>query len=160
MAGKLQPALRLALALFCSAAAAEQAYDVVVVGAGAAGLAAAVAAAQAGARNVVVLEKSALAGGHTALAHGTVAGVDPGDNSERECRLLLEDLQRLAGPDADPALMRTVAYGSAEALAWLTDLGVQWDDERFAAYGSPLPWSRTANRRYGGPHYVEKLTKQ
>lgn len=51
--------------------------SVAVIGAGAAGLAAAIAAKEAGAVRVVVLEKTALAGGHMMVSSGMLNAVDP-----------------------------------------------------------------------------------
>ena len=49
--------------------------DLVIVGSGAAGLSASLAALEAGVRKVVILEKAAIAGGHTMLASGSVSAV-------------------------------------------------------------------------------------
>ena len=49
--------------------------DLVIVGSGAAGLSAGLAALEAGVRKVVILEKAAIAGGHTMLASGSVSAV-------------------------------------------------------------------------------------
>lgn len=50
--------------------------DIVVVGAGGAGFSAAVAAAEAGAKNIVLLEKNPVVGGHTVISGGSVNAVD------------------------------------------------------------------------------------
>lgn len=53
----------------------EDEADLVIVGSGAAGLSAGLAALEAGVRKVVILEKAAIAGGHTILASGSVTAV-------------------------------------------------------------------------------------
>ena len=63
-----------------------QTYDVIVIGAGAAGCSAALAAAELGAR-VLVLEKQALVGGNTRVSGGFYAAVDP----KRQAALGIED---------------------------------------------------------------------
>ena len=50
-------------------------WDVIVVGTGVAGLAAACSALEAGAGNVLILEKSPVVGGHSILSTGYVAAV-------------------------------------------------------------------------------------
>ena len=55
----------------------EEPWDVLVVGSGAAGLSAALAADEAGAGRVAILEKMAIAGGHTLVASGSVNAYDP-----------------------------------------------------------------------------------
>ena len=67
-----------ALALAVSAAWADQTVqaDVVIVGAGGAGFSAAVSAAEAGAKNIVLLEKNPVVGGHTVISGGSVNAVD------------------------------------------------------------------------------------
>ena len=55
----------------------EEPWDVLVVGSGAAGLSAALAAYEAGAQRIAILEKMAIAGGHTLVASGSVNAYDP-----------------------------------------------------------------------------------
>jgi fumarate reductase flavoprotein subunit len=102
-------------------------YDVVVIGAGAAGLAAALTARAAGA-TVLVAEASTAAGGAMGVAGGSVLGAGTW-------------LQREAGyeDDADdlfayymtynqwrlePSITRAFCDGSGSTIAWLRDLGV------------------------------------
>ena len=104
--------------------------DVVIVGGGASGLCAAVAAAQAGAR-VVLLEKQAQLGGNGMMPEGMFALGSP--------------LQKAASSDL-PSKLSIIANelqftnfrinwdywsnfidGSGESIAWLMDLGVEFD---------------------------------
>ena len=98
--------------------------DVLVIGAGAAGLVAAIAAHDAGAR-VAVLEKSARFHGNTAMSAGSIpgagtrfqaqAGID--DDPQR----FVDDLERTAGEQDAPLLVRTLARISAPLIEWLVD---------------------------------------
>src|SRR3546814_16846294 len=88
---------------------ANHAYDVVVIGSGAAGLSAALNLAQH--LQVAVLAKGALSEGSTARAQGGIAAVlEAGDTFERH----IEDTM-LAGPG--PHARRTVAFVVATAPA-------------------------------------------
>ena len=73
----LRGSLALALGLPAMTAAESEPWDVVVLGAGLAGISAAVSAREAGAERVLILEKTAVAGGHALLAPGTIASARP-----------------------------------------------------------------------------------
>lgn len=96
--------------------------EVVVVGTGGAGLTAAIRAADAGAR-VLVLEKTALVGGSTAVSAGVVwvplnhhlAEVGITDTREEA----LAYVRRLSGRVADPELLELCVDRGAEMLAYL-----------------------------------------
>lgn len=103
--------------------------DVVVVGAGLAGLSAALAAREGGAR-VVVLEKTDAPGGSTVTSGGSFAfggtaeqrdlGID--DSPER----LREDLARVGGGAAEPALQDLYVARQLDTHGWLKRQGVQF----------------------------------
>lgn len=69
----------------------EKVWDVIVVGTGVAGLSAACSALQAGAQNVLILEKGPIVGGHSILSTGYVAGVD----TKRQKKLGINDSPEL-----------------------------------------------------------------
>ncbi|MPW24470.1 flavocytochrome c [Alkalibaculum sp. M08DMB] len=107
-------------------------YDVVVVGAGAAGLASAIEAAEAGA-SVAVLEKMPMVGGSTILSAGIIyaansklteaAGVE--DNAED----LVDYWMDRSEGKADEELVRIVAEESGATIDWLTDvIGVKFTE--------------------------------
>jgi succinate dehydrogenase/fumarate reductase flavoprotein subunit len=69
--------------------------DVAVVGVGGAGLTAALAAVQAGAKDVIVLEKAPAAGGNTALCAGMFA-VDSPAQKRKGIRVSADEVFRPA----------------------------------------------------------------
>ena len=101
----------------------ELSCDVVVVGAGGAGLTASVFATQQG-QDVILLEKMPFVGGNSLRAEGGMNAADT--KVEAELGLtdstvdnFVADTLRLGHDLADPALVRTMAENSAEAVDWL-----------------------------------------
>ena len=130
----------------------EQSADVVVVGSGAAGLSAGLAALEAGAKNVVILEKSASAGGHTILSSGSVTAVEPEHVAALEQAML-----EAGGGLNNPELVRTLARQSWDAHEWLAHHGVSWTSVPFRAVGSPGAWSYSTGSAQAGYDYVQCL---
>lgn len=132
--------------------------DVVVVGAGGAGLAAAVSALEAGARDVLVLEKMRFAGGHTLASAGSLNALADGwgDSAER----FMRDTWEAGGRAADPALVEKLVIGSRELLPWMQGMGVRFESSPFEAYngGWRRAW-RTVNSQ-PGLRYVEALMRR
>lgn len=102
----------------------DEGTEVVVVGTGAAGLTAAIRAADAGAR-VIVLEKTGLVGGSTAVSAGLVwvplnrHQAEVGIDDDRDAALAY--VRRLSGRVADPALLELCVDRGAEMLAYLEE---------------------------------------
>jgi L-aspartate oxidase len=94
--------------------------DVLVVGSGGAGMSAAVSAAAAGA-SVVVTTKSALGAGNTGRAQGGIQAA-VGDDDSVDAHF--EDTFAAGHRAARPGLVRHLADGGPEAIAWLEALGV------------------------------------
>jgi len=100
----------------------EHSVDLVVVGSGAAGLAAAATAVVLGA-SVMVLEKTALIGGTSALSGGEIWM--PGSRQAREVGVVDSPetvetyLRALIGEGFDAARIRAFLQAAPEALAWL-----------------------------------------
>ena len=105
----------------------DRSFDVVVLGAGLAGHCAALAAAENGA-TVALLEKTDAPGGSTVMSAGSFAlagtdlqqeaGVD--DSPEG----LAEELIKVSGGKADPALVKRYVEEQADTYQWLKDQGV------------------------------------
>ncbi len=128
-------------ASFGGCAAGGKNYDVVVIGAGAAGLAAAIEAADAGAK-VAVIEKMPMAGGSTILSAGIVYATGSDIQQTAGVQDSVDELvaywsERAEGK-ADEALLRTVAEKSGDTINWLaSEIGVQFGDP-FPAGTSPV----------------------
>ena len=137
--------------------------DIVVVGAGGAGFSAAVAAAEAGDKNIVLLEKNPVVGGHTVISGGSVNAVD----TKRQKAMGIEDsadkmaAQTLKAGDyrADPALVKTLADNSEAAINWMEGLGVQWNPRVFEAWGGLFARSHNSGDKNAGHDYIRVLNK-
>ncbi len=105
----------------------EAAFDVVVVGHGAAGLAAALAAAEAGrgAARVLVIERApqAMRGGNTRWSPSYMRLEAP----DRLAPRFIEDMMETSGGRSDPAYIRRLAGDAAPVLAWLQQHGITFD---------------------------------
>lgn len=141
----------------------EEPWDVLVVGSGAAGLSAALAAYEAGAQRIAILEKMAIAGGHTLVASGSVNAYDP-EGQKRMGRsdsteAFFRDTYEGGGRRGDPDLIAVLVHESEAMLAWLKGLGVPFDSVLFEAYNGVFPRAhRTVMRRHGYV-YVETLSR-
>ena len=114
----------------------DETYDVVVIGSGFAGLAAAIEAKNAGARDVVVLDKMPVHGGNSIInggdfcAPGTMMQKENGVEDSPE--LMLKDMLKAGAYLNHPELARMVAYHAKEALEWTeTYLGAKYSRLNF-----------------------------
>ncbi|OUO87602.1 hypothetical protein B5F40_13425 [Gordonibacter sp. An230] len=100
--------------------------DVVIVGGGGAGTSAALMAAKAGS-SVIVLEKSAMTGGSTALCGQAIMGVGTSVQKEAGIEDSVEEAMKYFAEvgDGRDDLVRFVVEHSAEAVEWLIDLGME-----------------------------------
>ena len=129
----------------------EHAVDRVVVGAGAAGLAAAATAASLGA-STVVLEKTGLIGGTSALSGGEIWS--PGSRQAREAGIADSPeqvetyLRALLGEGFDAPRTRAFLRAAPEALAWLEQrTHLRYDVMPLSAdYHSDLPGASLGGR--------------
>ena len=135
-------------------------FDVIVVGSGMAGHCAAISAKLSGARRVLIVDKAPLAGGHTALASGSIAFVD----ARRQARQGIEDSvekfiedARAAGGDINEEIVRCFAQNSGPAIDWLQSQGVRFAPNIFRAYGGLHPRCLTAFGNIGARYYISKL---
>lgn len=105
----------------------SKAADIVVIGAGGAGMTAAIKAVQDGATNVVIVEKTAMAGGNTLRATGGLNAAETTfqdrDGIEDSIQLFIDDTMKGGKNINDPELVKYMAENSAEALYWANDLG-------------------------------------
>ena len=116
--------------------------DIVIIGAGSAGLAAAVSAAEAGAKNIIVLEKTAKPGGNS-LNIGCVFAV----NSPLQKRMGIRVSEDMAFHDkmahcnwmANARLIRDTIKISGEVIQWLETMGVIFTGMMTPSYMSDAP---------------------
>jgi fumarate reductase flavoprotein subunit len=116
--------------------------DFIVIGAGGAGLAAAVTAAEGGA-NVVILERSHVAGGATVFATGTFA-VESKFQKALGIRITTDDAFRqhmfYTHYLSNPRLVRTIIDRSAETIDWLEQRGTEFIEPAEFFPGAPPTW--------------------
>lgn len=114
-----------------SEAAVNKDYDVIVVGAGAAGLASAIEAAEAGAK-VAVIEKMPMVGGSTVLSGGIVYATGSEMQKKLGVKDSVEDLVKYWSDRADGKndvkFLTFVAERSGQTIDWLVKLGVKLND--------------------------------
>ena len=106
--------------------------DVVVVAAGLSGLAAAVAAAEAGAR-VIALEKAPSTGGAANMGMGPAAAGSPLQKAsmiEVTPGELFRRHMFYTHYQVDARLVRDYYFKSGDTIAWLQDMGVEFNSVR------------------------------
>jgi fumarate reductase flavoprotein subunit len=104
--------------------------DIVIIGGGGSGLAAAISAEEAGAKNIIVLEKASTLGGNAALSHGMFA---VGSQAQKQQGVTLsedevyKDRMALSEWTIDPKLTRDLINRSKDMLQWLTNKGLKFE---------------------------------
>ncbi len=101
--------------------------DIVVIGAGGAGMSAAIKAVQDGATNVVIVEKTGMAGGNTTRATGGLNASETSfqerDGIEDSNQLFIDDTMKGGKNINDLELVTYMAENSAAALDWVNEMG-------------------------------------
>ena len=134
-------------------------WDVVVAGSGVAGLSAAASAIDSGAKNVIVLEKGPIVGGHSIYSSGTVTAVAPERSKDKEDTVerFVEDALEVGGGTGDPDLLAKIGEDSGKVLNWLEGMGVFWSAP-FIAYSGKHAKSYAMPGNSAGRSYVLALT--
>lgn len=144
-----------------AAPAGPDSADVLVVGCGAAGLAAAVSAREAGAARVVILEKSALAGGHMIVSNGMLNALDPAGQRRMgrkdSAEAFFRDTFEGGGCAASPELVEALVAGSRGILARLEAIGVEFDPDLYEAYTGVFPRAHRTIWERSGLEYTRRL---
>ena len=100
----------------------DETYDVVVIGSGFAGLAAAIEAKNAGAKDVVVLEKMPVHGGNSIINGGDFCApgtkMQEANGVQDSAELMLKDMLKAGLYLNHPELAKMVAYNAKGALEW------------------------------------------
>lgn len=138
--------------------------DIVVIGAGGAGMTAAIQAAQDGATNVVIIEKTAMAGGNTTRATGGLNASETTfqdrDDIEDSNQLFIDDTMKGGKNINDLSLVTYMAENSAEALYWVNDLGADLTVVGLFGGASVKRIHRPSDTSAVGPVLVKTLMSQ
>ncbi len=134
-----------------------EAFDVLVIGSGAAGLAAAVSADRAGAR-VALATKGSLQANNSSKAQGGIqAAFGRDDSPERHA----DDVRRSSHETADGRLVEALTGDAAAAIHWLEELGVEFTRDDDGGYRLARCGGATARRLLQvGDRTGHAITKQ
>lgn len=141
----------------------DETWDVIVVGAGAAGLCAAIAAAQNSA-SVLLIEKMPEAGGNSAICTGDMAvcgsPIQETLGIKDTPEIMATDLMR-QGKTSDPERCRFVSSNCLEAWRWTTtELGVEWEPRTLQFdVGQSVPRGHMMRPRTGATLISAALTR-
>lgn len=137
--------------------------DVAIVGGGIGGLMAAIAAADAGAKNVVLLEKA-----NTRRSGSGATGNDhflcyiPEIHGENIEAILAQVMGRTTGMHKDPAMMRSILRDSFETVKQWESWGINMRPygEEYVFQGHALPGKIRPFLKYNGQNQKKVLTEQ
>ena len=120
-------------------------FDVIVIGSGAAGLAAAISAKEAGASDVLIVEKMPVIGGNTLLSSGVFNAPDPTlqkpQGIEDSTDLFFKQTYEAGREKGRPALIRILVDEALPTKHWLEKQGVHFQNKPFQVYGGLWPRS-------------------
>ena len=146
------------------AGAENKSADIVVIGAGGAGMTAAIQAAQDGATNVVIIEKTGMAGGNTTRATGGLNASETTfqdrDGIEDSNQLFIDDTMKGGKNINDLNLVTYMAENSADALYWVNDLGADLTVVGLFGGASVKRIHRPSDTSAVGPVLVKTLMAQ
>ena len=138
--------------------------DIVVIGAGGAGMTAAIQAVQDGATNVVIIEKTGMAGGNTTRSTGGLNASETTfqdrDGIEDSNQLFIDDTMKGGKNINDLSLVTYMAENSAEALYWANDLGADLTVVGLFGGASVKRIHRPSDTSAVGPVLVKTLLNQ
>lgn len=136
----------------------ETKFDLIIIGIGAAGLSTAVSAAQNGVKNILLIDKAAFVGGHSALSGGSVNAVVPELQMKQGIKDSPEFWQRQIMEtgefQSDPVLVNTLVNNAQSTLDWLREIGISFDDQVFEAWGGKFQRAHSAGQKRSGMTYV------
>ena len=136
----------------------ETKFDLIIIGIGAAGLSTAVSAAQNGVKNILLIDKAAFVGGHSALSEGSVNAVVPELQMKQGIKDSPEFWQRQIMEtgefQSDPVLVNTLVNNAQSTLHWLREIGIPFDDQVFEAWGGKFQRAHSAGQKRSGMTYV------
>ncbi len=137
--------------------------DVVVIGAGGAGMTAAIEAYSAG-MNVVVLEKTASAGGNTTLSTGGMNAAETSVQAELgiedSVEIFITDTYEGGYEVGNLELITTMAENSADAIEWLASIDAPLPEVSFSGGATNARIHRPEGGAAVGPYLVEKMVAQ
>jgi fumarate reductase flavoprotein subunit len=139
----------------------ERVWDAIIVGGGTAGMVAAIFASRRGGK-VLVLESTSGLGGtlHWSSGRMSAAGtkLQASKGIEDTTQEFFDDVMRICGNTADPALVRLAVDLAAQTFDWLTDLGMPMVPQApVFATGLHEPYRK---KRYAwGPEYGRSVYK-
>lgn len=120
-------------------------FDVIVIGSGAAGLAAAISAKEAGASDVLIVEKMPVIGGNTLLSSGVFNAPDSSLQKpfgiEDSTDLFFEQTYEAGRRKGRPELIRILVDEALPTKHWLEKQGIQFQNKPFQVYGGLWPRS-------------------
>uniref|UniRef100_UPI003FF03F70 FAD-dependent oxidoreductase n=1 Tax=Parasutterella excrementihominis TaxID=487175 RepID=UPI003FF03F70 len=129
----------------------ETKFDLIIIGIGAAGLSVAVSAAQNGVKNILLIDKAAFVGGHSALSGGSVNAVYPELQMKQGIKDSPEFWQRQIMEtgefQSDPVLVNTLVNNAQATLHWLREIGIPFDDQVFEAWGGKFQRAHSAGQK-------------
>lgn len=130
--------------------------DVLIAGAGVSGCMAAITAHDAGARNILLIEKTKVAGGSGRFSSGTILAAGTRLQKEKaiqdSAELWYREAMETAENGVDAALTKKLIDTSAEVFDVLYDMGMRW------SYIDPLP-GYSADRGYREANGGVKMMK-